>query len=516
MKVTLIYTEADPWALGMRAISAALRQAGHETHMVFLRDEGTTYSEEVLQGIRECVADAEMIGVTCLARGSEKAKQVIQAVRGTGAFIVWGGTHATLFPEDCVAWADVVCRGEGEGFIVELVGRLERKEDWRTLANAAYNHDGHTVINPLRPLVQDLDSLPLPDYAEDRELHWRENRFVRPSEVFDVREPIMFNGSRGCAFHCTYCINAKLRKLFEGTGRYVRHLSMPKYVECVRQLKAHFPKARYAYLIDEDFFARKPDELEYFAREFPAQVGLQYECMGSPALCRAEKMDLLVKAGLWRVRLGLESGSERTKREVYDRPMTNESLRKAAEIINRYQGVTLCYFFMIANPYEEADDLLETARFLASLPQPYYSQVYNLVFFPGTALYDRALRDGLLSGKADSGFELDYRSGLKYQEHQWKRKNLYLNSLLFLMEGKSSRLRLGMIPRMLLPWLLRPSVVRINDKLPLVAEWLISLKIATLSLRSWVSRVLQRLLGDPKAVYDLPGYLRRALFGGRA
>src|SRR5690348_9996252 len=100
MKVTLIYTETDPWALGMRAISAALREAGHQTHMVFLRSDEAQYSEEALRQTREEAAGSDIIGVTCLARGSEKAKQVIQAVRGTGAFIVWGGTHATLFPQD--------------------------------------------------------------------------------------------------------------------------------------------------------------------------------------------------------------------------------------------------------------------------------------------------------------------------------------------------------------------------------------------------------------------------------
>jgi radical SAM superfamily enzyme YgiQ (UPF0313 family) len=511
MRITLIYTEADPWALGMRSLSAALRRAGHDCRMLFLSSEQVHCSELLLAQTRERVQGSDVVGLSCLARGSEKAKQVIRAIRPAGAFIVWGGTHATLFPEDCVAWADVVCLGEGEEFMLELLERLDAGTDWRTMLNAAYLEQGRTVLNRLRPLAQDLDELPLPDYSEQRELHWRQDRFVPPSSVFDVREPIMFNGSRGCVFHCSYCINAKLRELFSGAGRYVRSMSMARFVDSIAQLKAHFPKAKYVYIIDEDFFARKLPELDYFAREFPARVGLPYECMGSPALCRPEKMERLVKAGLWRIRLGLESGSERTKRRVYDRPMTNESLRRAAEVINRYPQVTLCYFFMIANPYEEAEDLIQTASFLASLPYPYYSQVYNLVFFPGTKLYERAVRDGLLDGKQDSGFELDYRSGLKFQRHGWKRKNLYLNSLLFLMEGKSNRLRLGLVPRFLLPILLRPGLVRLNGRLPWLTRAVISLKIGTLRLRRAVARLLQHLLGDPTAVYGLRRHFKGML-----
>ncbi|NTW39359.1 MAG: hypothetical protein HGA44_05625, partial [Cellulomonadaceae bacterium] len=77
-----------------------------------------------------------------------------------------------------------------------------------------------------------------------------------------------------------------------------------------------------------------------------------------------------------------------------------------------FPAVILAYFYIIANPYEEAEDLLETIRLFARLPYPFYSQVYNLVFFPGTVLFDHACRDRLIEGKADSGYELDYKAGL--------------------------------------------------------------------------------------------------------
>jgi hypothetical protein len=76
------------------------------------------------------------------------------------------------------------------------------------------------------------------------------------------------------------------------------------------------------------FIARPLDEIEQFSRAFPAEVGMPFECMGSPPLCTQEKVDLLVKGGMWRVRLGLESGSERTKQAVYNRPISDDGLRK--------------------------------------------------------------------------------------------------------------------------------------------------------------------------------------------
>ena len=233
--------------------------------------------------------------------------------------------------------------------------------------------------------------------------------------------------------------------------------------------------------------------------------------MGSPVQLNEKKMDYLTQAGLWRVRLGLESGSERTKKEVYNRHMPNEAIQQAARIINKYPQIVLCYFLIIANPYEEREDLLATARFLADLPRSYFLQVYNLVFFPGTLLFDRAVEDGLVDGKINSGYDLNYRGGLRYQTHSWKRKNLYLNSLIFLMEGKSTRFRLGMLPRFFLPLLLSAPIVNFHDRFSFFTEFLIQIKLFTLHLRSYVARFIQRLLKNPNSVYNLRGYLKQKI-----
>ena len=511
MQVSFIYTEEDPWALGMRSVSAVLRRAGHETKLLFLQSQEQRYQDVYLKRIREIVKDSDIIGLSCMARGSEKARQVIDYLRSGGALLVWGGIHATLFPEDCVASADVICRGEGEGFMLELVERLESDRDWRDMANATYRNNGSMQQNPLRPLVEDLDGLPLPDFRHDNEYHFDDKGLRNIKEVFNVREPIMFNGSRGCPYPCTYCVNSKLQKLYAENGRYVRKMSMAQYVASVRELKEHFPAAKYVYLIDEDFFAFKAEELRQFAEEFPRQVGLPFECMGSPVRFNEEKLERLVAAGLWRVRIGLESGSERTKREVYRRNMSNEAVLRTAREIVKYPQVVLCYFFIIANPFEDRQDLRDTIRFIANLPYPFYSQVYNLVFFPGTLLHERAAQEGLIDGKTNSGFELNYRGGLKYESHPWKRQNLYLNGLLFLMEGKSSCFRLGLLPRFLITPLIRPSIISFNDRFPILSRGAIKFKLFTLFLRRIAARFLQKALRNPNSVYNLSGFIKQTL-----
>ncbi len=212
-------------------------------------------------------------------------------------------------------------------------------------------------------------------------------------------------------------------------------------------------------------------------------------------------MELLVKAGLWRIHMGVESGSERTKTEIYNRPMSNDAVLHAARIIHKYPHVVTYYFLIIGNPYETRADLLSTARFLGDLPHPFFLRVYNLVFFPGTLLYEAAVRDRIIEGSRDSGFELDYVAGFDYGKHPWKRKNLYLNGLLYQMDGKVARHRLGLVPRGLLNFLLRPRVVAFNERYTVGIRGLITSKRHLWKLRILLAHAVQKLLKDPRVIY---------------
>jgi len=503
MNIALIYVDQDVEAFGVRNISSALKAAGHETKLVMMKTGDPAYSRQVLEAAKGLVADSDIIGLSCFSRASQKAVQVIEHMRPLGKITVWGGIHATLNAEHCARHADLVCRGEGEEFMLELADRLGKGGNWRDIGNGVYADKGRLVVNEPRPLVGDLDLLPMMDFSRDNEWHLNGEEFVRVSGVCEDTAPIAFNGTRGCAFRCTYCSNAKLKQLVQANGRYVRKLSVEKLVEQAEKLRERFPKARCFNFFDEDFCARPVAEIERFSRMYSERVGIPFECMVSPVQVNEQKMAWLVKAGLWRINMGVESGSERTKREVYDRHMSNEAVMKAARIINKYPHVVPYYFFIIGNPYERRDDLLSTARFLGDLPQPFYLRTYNLVFVPGTLLYESAVKDGIIQGSEDSGFELDFLGGFNYKRHAWKKSNLYLNGLLYLMAGKIARYRLGLVPRGLLKFLLRPEVVAFNEKHTLGIRGLITLKLCLWKLRGMAARVVKKVLKDPRAIYSL-------------
>ncbi|HEY3312586.1 MAG TPA: radical SAM protein [Anaerolineales bacterium] len=466
MDILLLSTDMDVWALGLRSVSAVLKAAGHNTRLVFMKTRERIFKKSELDEFAGLARQTDIIGVSCLAQGSEKAKQIIDSLRSQKKMIVWGGVHASLNPEDCANWADIVCMGEGEGMMLDLLERQSQGRDWKDIDNIAYKENGKLISNDLRPPISDLDTLPLPDYSFENEYHLTPNGFVQVTTLEEVNKTgrILFNSSRGCAFHCTYCCNIKLKNLYSGKNRYVRRMSVSKLIEHTQNLRKIFPQGWNFYFIDEDFGARPLDELSQLSEEFPQKIGLPFECLTHPAQVSQQKMDLLVKAGLFRVNMGIESGSERTRKMVYDRHVSNEVVKRAAKIISDYPQVTPYYLFITTNPYEDRSDLLETARLISWLPYGCHLVIYNLVFFPGSFIFQRAVQDNLIEGKIDSGYELSFIGEFNYKNHSWKRKNLYLNGLLFLMVGPSTRYRIGILPRPLINTLLHPRFIDFAEK----------------------------------------------------
>ena len=511
MRITLIDTDSV-WAWGCRMISAVLKSQGHQTRIVMMKSDRPGYDAKELGALEPLAADSDLIGLSCHSMGSDKARAVLQHLKHLAIPTIWGGIHATLNPQECAEFADMVCLGEGEGMVADLAARLTSASDWRTVQNLAYKEGGKVVRNPLRPLCTKMDDLPYLDLSCSDEFYLTDGRFERRTNMSDfAHEGIPFLGSRGCTFRCTYCCNGKLREIYSGNGNYVRKHSIEQCVERPAIFRRSMPDGKYIFFVDDDFLDRTTEELQKFAVEFPEKVGLPFECQVSPLRVKKEKIDLLAKAGVWRIRMGVESGSERTKREVYGRPMPNESVVRASEVLSHYPEIVRAYYFIIGNPFEERDDVLETIRLILRLPSPFFIQPFNLVFFPGSVLYERALAAGFIKGREDSGYDLHYREGLQYAGHPWKAKNLYLNAVMFMMEGKVTAARMGVLPRFLVRWMLDPRFVTFNERHLALAKTMIWVKTRLLTVRSRVGIAVKSIFPHPEAIYHPGLFLRGCL-----
>jgi hypothetical protein len=299
-----------------------------------------------------------------------------------------------------------------------------------------------------------------------------------------------------------------LKAIYKGKGRYARKMSVAAFIDAAAECRRLFPRARYIYFTDEDFFARPVDEFRAFAEKYPDQAGLPFECMASPLQITEEKMELLVRAGMWRIDVGVESGSDNTKKLIFNRPASNATVLRAANAIRMHPEVVAYYFFIIGNPYEKRQDLLQTVGLLQRMPSPYFLRAYSLVFIPGTQLFNRACQDGIIAGIEDSGYEIDFVGGLD-NGPDWKKTNLYLNSLIALMAGKSTRFRIGFLPKRLIPIMTSPGVIDFCDRHPVTARTLIRLGKSGLRIRRAGLTLIGKVVKDTKFLYDLKSILKR-------
>jgi radical SAM superfamily enzyme YgiQ (UPF0313 family) len=121
------------------------------------------------------------------------------------------------------------------------------------------------------------------------------------------------------------------------------------------------------------------------------------------------------------IRMGIQTGADNTKK-LFKRNIPNDTVLKACKIINSFKGLKVSYDFILDIPWESEEDILETLRLIIQIPKPYVLNLFSLTFFPGTELYDKAVRDKIITDSKCQVYRKDYDAI----------KNDYLNLLFFL------------------------------------------------------------------------------------
>ncbi len=471
MKIVLFSTSTFPADQGLRTLSACLKRAGHIVNLVFLplsENYAEVYSDRVLKQIEDKFKDYNLAGITAMASTTKRAEQLIQLFKKYNIPTVWGGPHPTFFPEDCIKYCDIICRGEGEEAFIELAKKLENNDDISNLKNFWVKKDGEIIKNPVRAAPEELDVLAHPDYDLEDQLILENGRLIQFQERH-LAGMIFFQTGRGCPQACTYCTNHIIRELYKGKNKKIFRTHSVDYVikEFVR-LKNKFPSIGFFDVRDESFLIRSTEWLREFATRYKEEVGIRFKCLAEPASgsleSAKEKLRLLTEAGLTDIIIGIQSGSDRLNRDVYKRHLKAAQVQKCAENVNLFKDkLTVMYDIIATNPYEEWEDVLATIKVILKLPKPYFLSVNNLIFFEGTPLHEKAIRDGFVTAEGkDPSSELNYWD--RWLHIKRKDKNAYLDLVLNLMRGTVNDAKYGLIPKNIMPILLNEKVIKFNLK----------------------------------------------------
>ncbi len=473
MRITLISTSTYPSDQGIRTISSVLKKKGHEVKIVFMtlsEDYSKNYTREELIQLLKLCKESKLIGINSYASTAHRAARLISFLKkNLHVPLVYGGVHATISPEDCIKHADIICIGEGEQAIVDLVDAIEKKKSFNKIKNLwVRNPDtGEIIKNPVRPLVDNIDSIPLPDYDIEDHFILEKGRIIKFREK-DLGGQIFFLTGRGCPYGCDYCSNSLFNQLYEGKRKKILRWHSPEYIiEGVLHLKKKFPSLGYFDIRDDTFSFRSIEDIKKFCKLYKEKVNMRFKCLADPHTVSEEKIKLLVDVGCTDIIVGIQ-GSEKTNLEIYHRNQTDNNVLNTAKILNKYKDkLAVMYDVITCNPYEKPEHILNLIKLLRKLPKPYYLSVNNLVFFPGSKLDVKARKEGIIKTEKDAAYQLNYWDRSKHI--RLKKKNVYLNLILNLMRGPVTESRYGLMPNFLLNYLLKEKRIKKNLKNPFLS-----------------------------------------------
>ncbi len=466
MKLTLISPTSDIICFGIRNLAAILEPQGVETQLIFLpdpeseenekTDEKYRYSDGTLDNVAQLCQGSDLVGISLYSSNVQNAIQITGRLKNDfNVPIIWGGKHPTAMPEMALEHADIVAIGESEIPMVELLRKMQSGYDYHGVKGFWFKQNGCIIKNPVGALVKNLDDIPILEFVSDSQYVWdkKENtllpmdksvleRFRKNNPFIDGKVYHVMT-SRGCPFSCSYCYTYK--NLYRGQ-KYVRRRSVEDVIEELSMVKDRYNNINLISIVDDEFFSADIEYIQSFCELYKQRVNLPFHCLCHPAMITGEKLEYLVNAGLSVTQMGIQTGSERTKK-LYSRHVSNEKTLQAIRLINKYKhSILASYDFIIDNPYEQQQDLVDTIKFIVQFPEPYTLNLFSLSFFPGTKLFDKAVEDKLIDPLR-----------MEVYSKRWEQyERRYLNLILQLLKYH--------IPRPLIKFLISKPMVFLFDR----------------------------------------------------
>jgi len=396
-KIVLVFPETEPpiayWKnqqidrphppYSILSIGSYLKEKGYEVKII---DRMMEPSDEVIT--KEC-KDAMAVGMSAMTSQIKDVLKVSELIKSKYKIpIIFGGIHPTLYPKQCCEdeLIDYVVTEEGEETIYELLEWLkDKKGDINMIKGVVHKTQGEIIINPKRPKMN-MEDLPPWDYSliniEDYALGSK-----------NKEKRISVQTSRGCPHRCSFCIN-----IIMNNQQYRFRSKEMVMDEIDSAVKTYGVKKLQFY--DENFFANKPRGKEIFKELIKRNYGLELSASCridyfSNGLVDDEVLSLAAKAGLTRIALGPESGSEHTL-EILKKDITPKQILHAITKCREY-NIRMMLGFMMGMPGETKEDVMQTIKIMKQIKKiaPETNGGISIYRpYPGGELYEAVKKTG--------------------------------------------------------------------------------------------------------------------------
>ncbi len=397
-------TAVEP-PLWCRLIAAYARDRGYGVSIIDSEAEGWG-PERVAQKVREASPRLNCM-VVFGHQPSASTQQMAAAAEACAAIkhetpdipILIVGGHVSALPEQTLReeQVDFACKGEGPVTVTSLLEMLATEEQELASVPGLVWRDGEdVVVNPSPPLIRDLDAdlhgdtwdlLPMEKY---RAHNWQ------CFGELERRQPYAsIYTTLGCPYKCHFCcINAPF-----GTHRY-RMRSPEAVVAEVKRLHDDYG-VRTFKIIDEMFVLNERHVTAISEGLVELGLDLNFWAYARVDTVKTEMLDLLSRAGIRWLALGIESGSKHV-RDGSDKALRHEDIVGIVREIQK-SGINVIGNYIFGLPDDNETTMQETLD-LAKELNCEFANFYSAMAYPGSPLYLTALANNWDLPKTWSGF----------------------------------------------------------------------------------------------------------------
>ncbi len=362
--------------LGLAYIAAALEEKNHEIKIVDC-DVEKNYEEKILQLCRDWQPEmAGFYAMTWNYRLADKLSREIKKINSL-TITVLGGPNVTTMPKASLQFGnfDFGIMGEGEKTIIELIDQLVQKDDlnFEKILGLVWRKDGQIIINPTRPLIDDLDTISFPA------------RHLLPMEkYFDVfsknKKFATIIATRGCPFNCTFCDRQNRM------GRKWRRRSPQNIAQEIKQIIERYDIREFMFfddnlIIDKDWAYQLMSELK--------NLKITWECRERVDMIDEPILKAMKEAGCYRIRFGFESGDNRILK-VLKKDITVEQSLACAKLCQKV-GIEIFGYFIIGAPQETAETIKKTINLALKISSD-FALFSKMILIPGSEIFDYGVK----------------------------------------------------------------------------------------------------------------------------
>ncbi len=393
MKVLLVVYDNDSYIhwfpQGMAYIASALLQAGHDVE-IYSQDKRHYPEEHLTFYLNHNKFDVICVGVIAGYYQYRKLLKISDAINKSRnrPFYVLGGHGPSPEPAYFLnkTQADAVVIGEGEITIVELLSAICNHRALNSVKGIAFRTGENVVINERRPLIEDIDSIPLPAYHFFPIDYYRMLRMPHV-ENSDFVMPVL--SGRGCPFKCSFCY--RMDKGF-------RPRSNKKIISEIQILKVY--GITYIVFSDELLMSSAERTVSLCQDIIEAKLNIKWCCNGRLNFATPEVLSLMKQAGCVFINYGIEAMDDTVLKNM-NKVLTTEQIVRGIEATLE-AGISPGFNIIFGNIGDNRETLRKGVEFLLKYDAGSQMRTIRPVTpYPGSPLYYYAIEKGLLKDCED-------------------------------------------------------------------------------------------------------------------